>query len=122
MTVTKKASTQDALQSSSKGNENNKEVNPRKKRLLNTCFLQISSLQIFSAVISLLEGEVGLRIDGSALSTTILCKGKSSLYHRNFSTAPLETRSGVDIRAQMKMGEAFNRCTISIPSSQLSQY
>ena len=37
--VTKKASTQDASQSSSKGNENDK-VNPRKKRLFNACFLQ----------------------------------------------------------------------------------
>ena len=83
---------------------------------------KLSSLQIFSAVISLLEGEVGLWINGSAPSTTILCKGNSSLYHRNFSTAPLETRNGVDIRAQRKMGEACNRCTISIPSSQLSQY
>ena len=38
MTVTKKASAQDASQSLSKGNENDKEVNPRKKRLFNVCF------------------------------------------------------------------------------------
>ena len=105
------------------GNENDKEVNSRKKRLFNTCcYSKLSSLQIFSAVISFLKGELGLRIDGSAPSTTILCEGNSSLYHRNFSTAPLETRSDVDIRAQLKTGEACNRCTISIPSSQLSQY
>ena len=36
---------------------------------------KLSSLQIFSAVISLLEGEVGLRIDGFAPSNTILCEG-----------------------------------------------
>ena len=83
---------------------------------------KLSSLHIFSAVISLLEGEVGLQIDGSAPSTTILCEGNSLLYRQNFSTAPLKTRSGVDIRAQLKTDEACNRCTISIPSSQLSQY
>ena len=41
---------------------------------------KLSLLQIFSAAISLLEGEVGLRIDGSAPSTTILREGNSSLY------------------------------------------
>ena len=63
---------------------------------------KLSSLQKFSAVISLLEGELGLRIDGSAPSITILCEGNSSLYRQNFSTAPLETRSDVDIRAQLR--------------------
>ena len=85
---------------------------------------KLSSLQTLSTVISLLEGEAGrvadrwFRPEYHSLF--------SSLYRRNFSTAPLETRSGVDIRAQLKTGEACNRCTIStrisIPSSQLSQY
>ena len=52
---------------------------------------------------------MGLRINVSAPSTTILCKGNSLLYRRNFSTAPLETHSGVDIRAQLKTVEACNR-------------
>ena len=56
---------------------------------------KLSLLQIFSAVISLLEDELGLRVDGSAPSNTILCEGNSSLYCRNFSTAPLESRSGI---------------------------
>ena len=46
---------------------------------------KLSLLQIISAVILLLDGEVGLRIDGSAPSTSnILRKGNSSLYHRKF--------------------------------------
>ena len=83
---------------------------------------KLSLLQIFSAVIALLEGELGLRVNGSAPSNTILSEGNSSLYRRTFSTAPRETRSGIDIRAQLKTDEACSRCTISIPSSQLSQY
>ena len=90
---------------------------------------KLSSLQTLSTVISLLEGEAGRFADRwfrpsvpPRVPQPILCKGNSSLYRRNFSTAPLETRSGVDIRAQLKTGEACNRCTISIPSSQLSQY
>ena len=99
-----------------------KKLIPERKDSSTCVSSKLSSLQIFSAVISLLEGEVGLRIDGSASSTTILLKGNSLLYHRNFSTAPLKTHNRVNIRAQLKMGKACNRCTISIPSSQLSQY
>ena len=58
-TVTKKASTQDASQSSSKGNENDKEVNPRKNDSSTRVSSKLSSLQTLSTVISLLEGEAG---------------------------------------------------------------
>ena len=76
-TVTKKASTQ--MQSSSKGNENDKAVKLISERNDSSTRVssKLSSLQMFSAVISLLEGgPVGLRIDGSvAPSTTILRTG-----------------------------------------------
>ena len=92
--VTKKSSTQDAHRKEMRTIL--KEVNPRKDSSTRVSS-KLSSLQIFSAVISFLEGEVGLRIDGSAprVATTILRKGNSSLYHRNFPMAPLKTRSGV---------------------------
>ena len=85
---------------------------------------KLSLLQIFSAVISLLEGEAGRFADQWFRPEYHYSSQRqpSLLYRGNFSAAPLETRSGVDIRAQLKMGESCNGCTISILSSQLSQY
>ena len=61
-------------------------------------------LQIFSAVISPVKGEVGSQVDGSTPGSTSLHGGSSSLMHcRDFSPVPLETPKGVDIRAQLRM-------------------
>ena len=119
--MTKKASTQEICR---------KEMRQIKKLIpeRNDSSLRVSSklslLQIFSAVISLLEGEAGRFADRWFRPEYHYSSQKqpSSLYRRNFSAAPLERRSGVDIRPQLKMSESCNRCTISIPSSQLSQY
>ena len=58
-TVTKKASTQDASQSSSKGKENDKKLIPERNDSSTRVSSKLSSLQTLSAVISLLEGEAG---------------------------------------------------------------
>jgi len=72
-----------------------KKLIPERNDSLTRISSKLSSLQIFSAVISLLAGEVGFWIDGSAPFSTILRRGKSSLYRRIFSTTPLKTRSEV---------------------------
>ena len=104
--MTKKARTQDVLQSWSKGSENDKEAYLRKKQQRKVTTKRIrDELQIFSAVISPIEGELGSQVDGSTLSSTSLRGGYSSLmYLQDFSLAPLKTRNGVDIRAQLKTG------------------
>ena len=83
---------------------------------------KLSSLQTLSTVISLLKDEAGrfadrwFRPEYHSLffaKATLRCIVETFL--RRLS-------KHADIRAQLKTGEACNRCTISIPSSQLSQY
>ena len=115
--MTKKASTQDARR---------KEMRKIKKLIQerNDSSIRVSSklslLQIFSAVISLLVGEAGRFADRWFHPEYDYSSQRqpSLLYRGNFSAAPLETRSGVDIRAQLKtgslvMGVQYRFCPVS---------
>ena len=96
------------MQSSSKGNKNDKAVKliPERNDSSTRVSSKLSSLQMFSTVISLLEGEAGRFADrwfrGPEYPALFFAPATVFVVSPKLSTAPLETRSRVDIRAQLK--------------------